>query len=418
MSSNVFNNATPKVWEPTKKRGFIAICILSITAIFVFVQSFSLIAPIVLSLLLTLIISLAVNPVVYWLRARIGGRSVATGVIVASLTAVLALTVWALVGPIKSSVTDLAESLPAYWERFQKPLIKLEQQAVQSEEKLQAEVNSEIKELDPSKNESGDKTAEKKATETKQASGSIRSNVGQMLRGAMGSVAKMAFNGTQVLLVLVTVFFGVIFTLLDPRPIFGAIFLLVPESHHDKASIILERVGRFAPAWAGSMLMGMATIGVLVFLLMWPIFGMADALVLGLIAGVFESVPFLGPVLSTVPALLLALGEGGYTPVWVLLAFIMVQALENNVILPLIMARGMKLHTVAIIFSMLLCVTCFGALGVLVAAPMVAIVSIVYEELYRKQFLPTTSDNDIDRLARITLGESRRFESPPSRLRE
>jgi predicted PurR-regulated permease PerM len=149
----------------------------------------------------------------------------------------------------------------------------------------------------------------------------------------------------------------------------------------------------------------MVTIGVLVFLLMWPIFGFMDALVLGLVAGIMEIIPFLGPIISTVPALLLAVGKGGMTPLWVLIAYLAVQALENNVIIPFIMARGLKLHPLAVIFSMLLCVAAFGVLGVLVAAPLVAIVSIVHTELYRKHYLPTVTDADLDRLARITLRE-------------
>jgi len=203
----------------------------------------------------------------------------------------------------------------------------------------------------------------------------------------------------------VTVFFGVIFMLMNPRPIIGAFFSFVPESQHDKATAIIDRICKFAPAWGGSTLAGMLTIGLLVFLLMWPLLGLMDALVLGLIAGLLESIPFLGPTLSTFPALLLAMGRGGMTPLWVLLAYVGVQALENNVILPMIMARGMKLHAVSVIFSMLICVTAFGMLGVLIAAPLLAIVSIFHEELYRKKFLPSVSDADLDRLARNVLHE-------------
>jgi len=130
-----------------------------------------------------------------------------------------------------------------------------------------------------------------------------------------------------------------------------------------------------------------------------------DAMVLGLIACIFEAIPFIGPTLSVLPALLLAVGKGGLTPLWVLLAYVVIQALENNVILPLIMSRGMKLHAVAVIFSMLLCVSAFGVLGVLVAAPLVAIVRIIHEELFRKRYLPSVSDDDLDRLARISLHE-------------
>ena len=93
-------------------------------------------------------------------------------------------------------------------------------------------------------------------------------------------------------------------------------------------------------------------------------------------------------------------------PLWVILAYVGIQVLENNVILPLIMARGMKLHPLAVILSMLLCVAAFGLLGVLVAAPLVAIVAIVHDELYRKRFLPTVTDAELDRLARQALREN------------
>jgi predicted PurR-regulated permease PerM len=65
----------------------------------------------------------------------------------------------------------------------------------------------------------------------------------------------------------------------------------------------------------------------------------------------------------------------------------------------------MKLHPVAVIFSMLLCVAVFGVLGVLVAAPLVAIFGIIHDELYRKHFLPNVTDEDLDRLARKALEE-------------
>ena len=72
---------------------------------------------------------------------------------------------------------------------------------------------------------------------------------------------------------------------------------------------------------------------------------------------------------------------------------------------PFIMARSMQLHPVAVIFSMLLCVAAFGVLGVLVAAPMVAIAGILHDELFRKRFLPSVTDADLDRLARKALHE-------------
>ena len=73
-----------------------------------------------------------------------------------------------------------------------------------------------------------------------------------MLGGVVGSFTKVAFNGAQMLVVFITVFFGVIFTMMNPRPIIGAFFSLVPERHHPQAVVILHRICRFAPAWRGS----------------------------------------------------------------------------------------------------------------------------------------------------------------------
>jgi predicted PurR-regulated permease PerM len=393
--------------EPEVKPHAISFYVLLSAALFVFIETFALLSPILLSFLLILLISLAVNPLICRMRAFTGGRKVATGLIAAALVVVIVLTGWAFLVPMKASVTKFAEQLPAYWERLQKPLIKMEQQAVLSEEKLQAEVTTEIAQTATAadKPQAAQPTPKPASPKAVKEPGSLRSTLGQTLQGVAGSFTAVAFNTAQILVVLVTVFFGVIFTLMNPRPIFGAMFSLVPERHHGQTLTIVQRIGKFVPGWVGATLLGMATIGLLVFLLMWPIFGFMDAMVLGLIAGILEAIPYLGPLLSAVPGVLLALGKGGTTPLWVVLGYIAVQALENNVITPLIMARRMKLHPVAVIFSMLLCVAAFGVLGVLVAAPVVAIVDILHDELYRKRFLPTVTDADLDRLARKSLHE-------------
>ena len=376
-------------------------------ALLAFIQTFRLLSPILLSLLLILLISIAVNPVISRMRGLMGGRKVATGLVAVALVVLMALTGLAVFRPMTASFTKLSEQLPIYWERLQKPLIKMEKQAVLFEEKLQAEVTTEIAQAATAAGqpEAARRTVESAPLQTTKDPGSLRSSLSQMLQGVAGRFSAVAFDAAQILVVLATVFFGAIFTLMNPRPIFGAMFSLVPERHHARALTILQRIGKFVPGWALATLLGMLTIGLLVFLLMWPIFGFTDALVLGLIAGVFEAVPYLGPILSAAPALLLALGQGGMTPLWVLLSYAGIQALENNVILPIILARGMKLHPLAVLFSMLLCVAAFGVLGVLVAAPLVGILDILHDELYRKRFLPTVTDADLDRLARKTLHE-------------
>lgn len=405
--------ATP---ERVFKSRSIVIYMVIAAILYAVIQAYSMLSPILLSFLLIILITLAVNPIVSRLRTWTGGRKRATGLVLVGLLALIALAVWATVVPIKQAVTSLSEKLPLYWERLQKPLIKIEQKAVISEEKLQEEVSAEIVREEP---ESGDAARDpggepgqpkpsppaEAPTKPENGEGSLRSSLGEMVAGVFGQIKGVALNTTEMLVVLVTVFFGVTFTLMNPRPIFGALFSVVPERHHALTQAIMIRIARFVPRWAGSVLISMLTIGSLFFLLMWPIFGFADAILLGLIACLLSAIPFLGPVLTLIPALLLAIGEGGKTPMWVVLAYLAVQALEGNVILPLIMSRGLKLHPLAVIISMLLSVAAFGLLGVLIAAPLVAIVGILHEEIYRKHYLPTVTNEDLDRLARIALLE-------------
>jgi predicted PurR-regulated permease PerM len=393
--------------KPERKLRSISFYVILAAALFAFIQMFSLLSPILLSFLLILLISLAANPIISRMRGLTGGRILPTGLLVMVLVVVIAFTGWAFLGPMKDSISTLSKQLPDYWERLQKPLIKMEQKAVLSEDKLQNEVSTEIAQTatDANKPQPAPQITQPAPPKAAKESRTIRSSLSDMLNGVAGSFTAVAFNAAQILVVLVTVFFGVALTLMNPRPIIGAMFSLIPEQYHDKMLAIMQRIGKFVPSWALATLLGMATIGLLVFLFMWLIFGFMDALVLGLIAFVLEAIPYMGPILSAVPALLLAVGKGGMTPIWVVLVYMAVQALENNVTNPLIMARSMKLHPVAVLFSMLLCVAAFGVLGVLVAAPMVAIINILHDELYRKRFLPTVTDMDMDRLARKALHE-------------
>ncbi len=408
-------NVMPSTLTPEQRQPSVSLYIVIGAALFTFINIFQLLSPILLSLLLVLLISLALNPMVSWMRMKTGGRKGPTGFLAIGIITVICLTGWALFGPMKNSIVNISETLPEYWERLQKPLIKFEQQSVIFEKKLQTEVSNEIAE----ENTLGENSEivlqiEEPTPQSDDKTGSLRAGLGKMVRGALGSFTALAFNSAQILVVLVTVFFGVVFMLMNPRPVFAAILALFPAHQHKQAVVILQRIGTFVPMWAGATLLGMMTIGFLVFLFMWPIFGFMDALVLGLVACTLEAIPFLGPILSAVPALLLAFGEGGLTPLWVVLAYITVQAFENNVIIPFLMASRMKLHPLAVIFSMLLCVAAFGVLGVLVAAPLVAVVTILHEELYRKRFLPTVTDADLHNMAGIVLHEKRNESNNPS----
>jgi predicted PurR-regulated permease PerM len=190
-------------------------------ALFAFIQSFALLSPILLSFLLILLISLAFNPLILRMRSLTGGRRGATGLIISALLVLIVLIGWTFFGPLQKSVSKLSEQLPVYWERLQKPLIKMEQQAVLSEKKLQAEVTTEIARSEALEGEGKPESVKKllKPVATKEPV-SFRSTISQMLQGVVGRFMEVAFNATQILIVLVTVFFGVIYTLDQSSPYF------------------------------------------------------------------------------------------------------------------------------------------------------------------------------------------------------
>lgn len=103
---------------------------------------------IVLSFLLVILVSLALNPLILRMRALTGSRKIPAGLILGGFLAILILTGWAFLGPMQDSIANISKQLPGYWERLQKPLIMMEQRAAISEEKLQVEVTTEIARTD------------------------------------------------------------------------------------------------------------------------------------------------------------------------------------------------------------------------------------------------------------------------------
>jgi len=405
-------NAMPNPPAPEMKPRSISFYVVLGAALFAFIETFSLLSPILLSFLLIVLVSFALDPLVSRMRAFTGGRKGAAALVAAVFLLVIGLTGWVFVGPLKATTVKIAAKIPAYLDRLQNPRINGTSPAISPPGNSPATNGISAIKAATAGQAAARGNAEPAPPQTTKESRSLLSSMNQILYNMASGFKSVALNATQIIIVFITVFFGVTFTLMDPRPIFGAIFLIMPQRHHQQTLTIMQRIGKFLPAWAFATLLAMLTVGSLVFLLMWPFFGFLDALVLGLIAGVLEAVPYLGPLLSAVPAFLFALGKGGMTPLWILLVYLGVQLLENNAITPLLMARSMKLHPVAVMFSILLCVEIFGVLGVLVAAPVVAIVEILHDEIYRKRFLPTVTDVELQHLAQKALGEKQAVGKP------
>ena len=104
--------------------------------------------------------------------------------------------------------------------------------------------------------------------------------------------------------------------------------------------------------------------------------GLPNALVLALIAGVMEALPMLGPFLGAIPAGLVALSIAPEKLIWVILASIIIQQLENSLLVPRIMNKTVGVNPFVTLLALFAFGTLFGVAGALMAIPMAAIIQL------------------------------------------
>lgn len=120
--------------------------------------------------------------------------------------------------------------------------------------------------------------------------------------------------------------------------------------------------------------------------LVFSLVGLKAPLLLGLICGITNVIPYVGPYIGAVPAIIVAFSNSTGTGILVGVLIFIIQTIEGNVIHPLVMSKAMRLHPVTILISLLIFEYFFGVIGMVIAAPVVAILKIIYiwlEEKYK-----------------------------------
>ena len=205
--------------------------------------------------------------------------------------------------------------------------------------------------------------------------------------GSAGINALSRFAGGVASFVVEFVFVLVasIYIVSDTPRILAYLRSLVPPAYQRDAQGLARDInGVWAGFFRGQLILCLS-IGIVTGLVMW-LLGIRYALWLGIIAGVLEILPNLGPVLSSVPAILIALFQGSYrfpelapigVTVAVIVAYILIQQIENHVFVPRIIGGSVNLHPVVTLAAVLLGASLFGILGIFLAAPTVATIRIL-----------------------------------------
>ena len=167
----------------------------------------------------------------------------------------------------------------------------------------------------------------------------------------------------------------------------GAIKLVPPP----KRALVAEAMDECEGAlrlWLKGQLIAMIVVGLLVGIGLW-LLGIPSALTLGLLAGLLEFIPFAGPIIAMVPAVLLALAVSPDHALWVLLLYLAVQQFEGNVLTPVVQQYAVDLPGVVLLFSLIAFGIIFGTLGIILAAPLAVVSYVLVKRLYVEEALHT-----------------------------
>lgn len=144
---------------------------------------------------------------------------------------------------------------------------------------------------------------------------------------------------------------------------------------------MLSKMYHAVQKWVVGQLISMVLIGALTAIAL-SIIGIPYALFIGALSGVLAFIPLVGAVVSVIPPVLLALATNPILAVWVILAYIAIHQVEAHLIQPLVMSRAVALHPVVVVCAILIMGTLFGFVGLLMAVPLVAALSVLAHELW------------------------------------
>lgn len=185
---------------------------------------------------------------------------------------------------------------------------------------------------------------------------------------------------------IVVIFFLGLYFGADPHPYTEGIARLVPEGQRPQARDIMDSVGDTLWNWLAGMIAMMIIIALFTAIGLAAI-GMPMPVTLGIIAGLCAFVPNFGPLIGSLPGLLLAAPMGPEMVLMALAVYVGVQLIESYLITPLIQHKMVKLPPAITILSQVLMGVLMGGLGVVLAVPLAAVVVVLVKEVYIKGML-------------------------------
>jgi predicted PurR-regulated permease PerM len=198
-----------------------------------------------------------------------------------------------------------------------------------------------------------------------------------------GDAAQVAGRIGSILLdtslaIIVTFYF-----LIDGPTLWQRSIETLPAESRDRTVDLLGRIHDVLGHWLRGQLVLIAFVATVLYIALGPILHLPYALGIAVLSGFLEIIPLIGPLIATAIATVDAFAHGGATTaVIVIVLYLVVRQVEDNLVAPQVIGRVVHLHPVITIFAVLVGLQVYGILGGLLGVPVAAAVNVVYREFY------------------------------------
>lgn len=226
-----------------------------------------------------------------------------------------------------------------------------------------------------------DAAADAAADQAGARTGTLRGRIVSQLSGVTRYLFPFLSSTLAVAAGVLLVIFLAIYVAAEPRTYHDGLMHLFPHDARARAGEVLSAIATVLRRWLVTQLIAMVVIGTVTTVVLL-LLDVPAALPLGVLAGLFEFIPTVGPILSAVPAIAMGFVDSPEKALWVTIAYWGIQFLENQLLIPILMREGVDIPPALTLLAQALMALLFGFLGLLLAVPMLAASMVAVKMLY------------------------------------